>query len=437
MAAAELQRADAAPRTPAPLAAALDVGVSKTVCLAARRDPVLELHPGRPLRVLGVGVQTAPASASGVGADFEACARAIHVAVEEASFMAGAPITRVTAAYAGPGVGASIVRGSVKVRGGRVADRDVRAALDAASHAGAGARRVVLHVEPLRYQLDDAEPILDPYGQSGRNLAAEACVVTAPAEAVQALRACIRQAGFDVEDIIAAPHAIGVSALTAEERDEGALVVDLGAGALGVAVFAAEGLVHAETAAIGGVRLTRDLAAKLGTTFAAAERIKLAFGAVGGGFNPEEAISAPRLGPDGRLEAAATFKGVIAETLAPRLHEVLLSARARLAKAGFSGAAGPGRAVLVGGGALLPGAKEAAAEVLGVPVRVGRLFDLCGFEHGEAGPAFACAAGALRWRLDNPTLDDVDESFTPSLKGAAEALRSAAGNAARWLADNF
>ena len=37
----------------APLVASLDVGVSKTVCLASRRDPVLDMHPERPLRVLG------------------------------------------------------------------------------------------------------------------------------------------------------------------------------------------------------------------------------------------------------------------------------------------------------------------------------------------------------------------------------------------------
>ena len=39
-----------------PLVAALDVGVSKTVCLAARRDPVLDMHPDRPLR----GIPGAP-----------------------------------------------------------------------------------------------------------------------------------------------------------------------------------------------------------------------------------------------------------------------------------------------------------------------------------------------------------------------------------------
>src|SRR5690606_18500852 len=100
----QVQQPEAEPEALAPLVAALDVGVSKTVCLAARRDPVLEMHPERPLRVLGVGLQTAPAIASGKPADFEACARAIQVAIQEASAMAGAPIKRVVASYAGPGM---------------------------------------------------------------------------------------------------------------------------------------------------------------------------------------------------------------------------------------------------------------------------------------------------------------------------------------------
>ena len=41
------------------------------------------------MRVLGIGVQTAPAIASGTPADFEACARAIQVSIEEAAAMAG------------------------------------------------------------------------------------------------------------------------------------------------------------------------------------------------------------------------------------------------------------------------------------------------------------------------------------------------------------
>lgn len=421
----------------APLAAALDVGVSKTVCLASRRDPVLDLHPERPLRVLGVGHQTAPAIASGKAADFDACARAIAVAIGEAAYMAGAPIKRVVATYSGPGLSSRIVRGAARIRGGAVSGRDIEAAVNAAAQAAPTPQLSILHIEPLRYSIDEGPALADPHGLPGKMLALDACVVTAPTEALNALKACIRQAGADVEEIVAAPKVAALAALRPEEREAGALLVDLGAGSVGLGVYAGEGLVHVETVSAGGVRLTRDLARRLDTTFAAAERIKLAFGALSGACDPREAVQAPRLGPDGRLEASTTLRGVIADTLTPRLVETLLIARERLSRAGFSGANAPGRAVLVGGGALMPGLREVAAEALGMPVRIGRPFELCGFDHGEAGPGYAAAAGLLRWRLDTPTLDDVEEAFQPSLAQAASVMRNAAAGAWSWLKENF
>lgn len=425
-----------AARAPAPLVATLDIGVSKTVCLAARRDPVLDMHPGRPLRVSGIGVQTAPAIASGKAADFDACARAIRVAMDEAAYMAGAPVSRVVATYSGPGLASSIVRGGARVKNKIIAHRDIEAAIDAAMASLPTPQRSFLHVEPLRYFIDDGAPVEDPIGHAGRTLTVEACAVTAPTDALNALKACVRQAGAEVEDIIAGPKAAGLAALTREEREAGALVLDIGAGAIGMAVFAEEGLVHAETITIGGVRLTRDLAAKLRTSFAAAERVKLAFGAVGASCDPREAIQAPKLGPDGRLEASTTLRGVIADTLTPRLMEMLLLARQQLSRAGFVNGDGPRRAIIVGGGAMIPGLRELAVEALGMPVRIGRP-DLSGFDHGEAGPAYAAASGALRWRMDEPTLDDVDDHFQPTLAHLAIAMRDTVGGAWRWLRENF
>lgn len=425
-------------RTPAtPLVAALDVGVSKTVCLAARRDPVLDLHPERPLRVLGVGHQTAPAIASGKPADFDACARSIQVAVEEASAMAGAPIKRVVATYSGPGINAQIVRGAARVKGPLVSTRDVDNVLHAAMQAAPTPQRSFLHVEPLRYSIDDGAALDDPIGQAGKVLSVEACVVTAPTEALNALKACARQAGVEVDELIAGPKAAALSVLSEEEREQGALLLDLGAGAMGMAAFAGEGLVHCETISVGGVRLTRDLAMRLQTTFAAAERVKLHFGAIGEACDPREAVQAPKLGPDGRLEASTTLRGVIAATLTPRLYEMLLTARAHLNRAGFAGANGPQRAVLVGGGAMIPGVRDLAVEALGMPVRLGRPFELCGFDHGEAGPAYAAAAGMLRYRLDAPALEAVDDNFRPTLAQATAVMRNAVHGAWSWLRENF
>src|SRR5262249_55591984 len=166
------------------------------------------------LRVLGVGHQTAPAIASGKPADFDACARAIHVAIEEAASMAGLPIKRVVASYAGPGVTPQNVRGAVRVKGAGIAARDIDQVTIAAMAAAPTPKLSFLHVEPLRYFIDDGEAIADPLGYPGKMLALEACIVTAPTEALNALKSCVRQAGAEVEEVIAAPRAAAVAALT-------------------------------------------------------------------------------------------------------------------------------------------------------------------------------------------------------------------------------
>lgn len=427
---------DQPPRRAFPLVASIDVGVAKTVCLAARRDPVLELHPERPLRILGVGMQSAPAIASGKPADFDACARAIRVAIDQAERMAGEAITHITATYAGPGIRGQIVRGATRVRMPVITERETHAVLAAAVQSAPAPGRTILYAAPLRYFID-GEPTREALGKQGRMLGVEACLVTAPREAIEALCACIADAGVEVEDVVAAPYAAGLGALTREERRDGAVILDIGAGATGVAAFAAEGLVHAETIPLGGVRMTRDLAHRLETTFAAAERAKLVYGGISRNVDLRETVETPRLGPDGRLEAAMALRGAIVETLHPRFHEILLAARDRLAAAGLSGPQGPGRAVLIGGCALLPGARELAAEVLGMPVRIGQPFELCGFETGEASPAYAAAAGVLRWRLDHADLEPGAEPPDATLWDAAAAMRRAASQAWGWLQKNF
>jgi cell division protein FtsA len=108
-----------------------------------------------------------------------------------------------------------------------------------------------------------------------------------------------------------------------------------------------------------------------------------------------------------------------------------------LNRAGFGGSEGPQRAVIVGGGAMIPGIRELAAEALGMQVRLGRPLELCGFDHGEAGPAYAAAAGLLRHRLDNADLDIVDDSYQPSLAQVSASVRNAVHGMWNWLRENF
>ena len=149
---------------------------------------------------------------------------------------------RDRASYGGPGVFSQIVArldhcekfAHFRARSGSGFERSLAIGCPAPICA-------ILHVEPLRYFVDDGRGDADPVGNPRHMLGVEACIVPAPADAMKRCSACVRQAGAEIEDIIPGPSRPGFPGLTEEERDDGALLLDLGAGGVGISVFAAEG----------------------------------------------------------------------------------------------------------------------------------------------------------------------------------------------------
>jgi cell division protein FtsA len=258
---------------------------------------------------------------NGAPRDFDACVRAIRIAVDHAERMAGETITSVAVGFAGKGLSSRRVEASMALPAGPVAAKSVRAVMKAAL-ALAPAGRTLLHAIPLGYRVDGGPILADPRGQTGKSLSVALTLVTAPAASIAALTDCINEAGLQVARIIASPYAAGLAVLSPEECAMGAVALDFGASHVGVAAFQNGCLVLAENAPVGGADLTTDIAERLSASHAAAERIKV----LHGGFSvtpPQETpVEAPRIGPDGRLEAAMVSRGVIFEAMGPRLEEM-------------------------------------------------------------------------------------------------------------------
>lgn len=212
------------------------------------------------------------------------------------------------------------------------------------------------------------------------------------------------------------------------------MVIDFGAGVTSAAAFCDGGLIHVETLPMGGSRATSDLAQGLGTTFAAAERMKTLHGAVGlSEVGALEMIEAPRLGPDGRLEAHQCSRADIAQVLRPRIEEVLELMDGRLSKASASGRPLPRRIVLTGGSSQLPSLQELAEDVFRAPVRLARPANIKGLGETYSSPAFAAAAGLLRWEL----MGGPDPSRSSGDRAAMDDGSGLMKRVFGWVQENF
>ena len=353
----------------APVLAAIDIGAGKVACLIA----TAALDPEHPVDMIGVG-----SLAARRGDEPEARARLARVAIDRAMRTAGDVAPPFAAAYGGPDLVSVRATGAVRLKRGEVGPRDVTGAIAAARAEVALSGRRLLHAAPIQYSIDDGAPVIDPRGLAGATLTAEVCLTHAPADAVAALEAALETACARPAFLVAAPFAAGHGVLTAEEREAGAIVIDLGESGAGIAVFRHGGLIHAETVAGGGARLTLDLAARLNTSFAVAERAKLLHGGLTGDHEIADAVEVPVIGHDGRLEPGMALRGAFAEALTPRLEEIFTRIAARLAAVGED-VGGLGVA-LTGGVSQTPGLRTFAARALQRPVRIAQPAGFGGFD---------------------------------------------------------
>jgi cell division protein FtsA len=410
---------------------ALDIGAGKIACLIAAATPETEID--RPIDVAGIaGVPVR----HGAAADPESLCHLARVALDQALRMAGDVMPPFAAAYVGPDLQTTLASGAIRIKG-PVGPREVAGAIAAARASTPLAGRRILHCAPLRYSLDEGDGLIDPRGQTGEMLEAEICLVHAPKEAVAALERALTDAGAALAFIVAAPFAAGQGVLLPQEREAGAVVIDLGESGAGLAIFQHGGLQHAEHIPGGGARLTRDLAVRLNTTFPVAERAKLLHGALNGEGDASEALEVPVVGEDGRLEPGLVLRGAFAEALAPRLEEIFTRIAARLDDAGFGVGEGAFPVALTGGVSQTPGLRAIAARVLKRPVRIAAPLGFAGLDEGAGG--LAVAAGLVRCGLERAEAASPQKRVRPPAAPSLDttAVTRRVGGALTWLKENF
>jgi cell division protein FtsA len=368
----------------------IDVGSSKVAVLIGKRD-------GRGgLEVAGRGQAPNRGTRRGNIVNLEATVEALKAASEEAEVMAGVEISRAWVGIGGGDVRCVNARGMVSVarKDREITRADIDRALDAAQSAALPSDREILHAVPQEFVVDEQGGISDPLGMLGSRLEVQVHLVTGQTARSRTLLTCVNRAGIEVAEMVFEPLATAEAVLTPDEKDLGVLLLDVGSGTSGYALFEDGEVRHSSVVPIGAGHFTNDLAMVLRTPYAEAERIKLKEGCcLLSMVQDEEGISVPAVaGGPPRIVP----RREICEILQPRAEEMISLVREDLARAGWDGRL-RGGVVLTGGGAQLDGLLELAGQVFDSSVRYGVAHGLGGLVDVLAAPGWAGAAGLLRW----------------------------------------
>nr|WP_294556539.1 cell division protein FtsA [uncultured Rhodopila sp.] len=385
----------------------VDIGTTKIACLIGRVE-----SDGTP-RVLGFGWQKGRGVNGGDITDIDAAVKAIRTCVGQAEDMADVRLRSVTVNLSCGQPESRLFSVQWPVGGRAVTETDVRGVVNEGRGRAEVDGREPIHVLPLNFAVDATDHVADPRGLFCGVLNARLHVIDAAATSLHTLEACMARCELEIEDLVSAPLAAGLSSLVREERELGATVIDMGGGTTGMAVYADNQIMHTSHLAIGGLHVTKDLAIGLSTTLIHAERLKTLYGNVEASPDDDrELLPVPLVGEEDH-QLAKVPRSMVVNIIRPRIEETFEYIRDRLDSSGLGRAAG-NRVVLTGGACQLPGVREMAARMLGRQVRLGRPATLRGLPELASGPAFSTAAGLLAWAAgDGRTFHDMNLGGEP------------------------
>ena len=387
----------------------VDIGTTKIACLIGR------VESDGTLRVLGFGWQKGRGLNSGDITDLDAAEKAIRACVGQAEDMADVRLRSVTVNLTCGQPESRLFNVQWPVGGRAVTENDIRGVLNEGRARAEIDGREPIHVLPLNFAVDATDHVIDPRGLFCSTLNARLHVIDSAATALRTLEACISRCDLEIEDLVSAPLASGLSSLVAEERELGATIIDMGGGTTTMAVYADKQMMHTAQLPIGGLHVTKDLAIGLSTTLVHAERLKTLFGNVESSPDDDrEMLPVPLMGEEDH-QLAKVPRSMVVNIIRPRIEETFEYIKDRLDSSGMGRAAG-NRVVLTGGACQLPGVREMAARMLSRQVRLGRPATLRGLPELASGPAFSTAAGLLSWAAgDGRAFQDINLDGEPSV----------------------
>jgi len=228
---------------------------------------------------------------------------------------------------------------------------------------------------------------------SGIKLEVNVHIVTGAVTLLQNLRTCIERSDIAIQSLVLAQIADSSAVLSADEKELGVGLIDIGAGTTEVAVFERGSLWYTQIIPLGGDNFTNDIAVGLRAAIPDAEKIKKKYGcALPPTGEEQETIEVPVIGQNRKPRILS--RQLLAEIIQPRAEEIFRLVDNDIKRMGFEKSLNAGL-VLTGGTALLDGLEVVAEEIFDLPVRRGDPAGVGGLLDRVRTPDFATPVGLL------------------------------------------
>jgi len=368
----------------------LEIGTSK-ICVV-----VGEQNAEGAVNIIGLGQSLSSGVRKGEICDTEKVEQEVRAAIFEAEQMADVEIRSVYLGVTGGHIRGFSNRGVHPVVSAdrEISDDDVQDVIKNAKAINLPAENTVVHAVRQHFFVDGQDGVTNPVGMLGARLEVDMHVIHGHANRLQNAIRLVRATQLEVNGIVFNGIASALSLLTSEQKELGALVVDIGGGTTEFVVYSEGAIRHAGVLAVGGDHVSNDLAFGLKVSLSRAQKLKHEYGSA----LITEAAKGQTISITNELGLALKVVNLehLQRIMSLRLEELFEIIAHELEKAGLTDYLRAG-VFLCGGGSRVPAIEKLAERVFQMNVTHGHAGSMSGITTALDQPEFAAAIGLVKY----------------------------------------
>jgi cell division protein FtsA len=368
----------------------LEIGTSK-ICVV-----VGEARLDGTTKILGVGQAPSRGVRKGEIVDFETAMKCVLEALSDAETKSDVMIKGVYVGVTGAHIQSFNNRGCVILPDDHdeIDEQDIEDVKINAREVSIPAQNAFLHSIIQHYHVDGQDGVLNPIGMLGHKLEADFHIIHGVRTRIQNTIRCVKELPLEVEDVVFNPLASAQVVLGQQQKNMGALVIDMGGGTTDYILYVDGAVKQSGTLGIGGDHITNDISMGLRIPMARAEKLKIDEGSVIlGNCLPGETVV---LKDDSGFAGKEVERETLNTIIHLRVRETLELLRRTLEEESFINFIGEG-IFITGGCSLIRGIDNLAEETFEIPARIAHAQTMSGLTSAFQNPQFSTAIGLIKY----------------------------------------
>ncbi|MDR2386564.1 MAG: cell division protein FtsA [Deltaproteobacteria bacterium] len=379
---------------------ALDIGTTKVVCLVAEKSDDFGLN----IKAVGYAPSPSDGLSNGRIINMPKIVRAIEEAVEKASNYSGYDCLSAYIGIAGEHINGIKVHGSVGTNKTSVVNKnDIERVISQAVILNIPSNQQILSQIPMEFRLNGGERIINPINLRGEKLEVFVHVFTVETNCLNDLCQCVDEAGLAIDNVYLESVASAEAVLSNAEKQQGVLLLDIGGGTTGMAIYLNGVIHHVHEIAIGGDSLTCDLATALNISLESAECLKLTHGSCYEDVIPDDYII--EVSSLDNINSVDIGVMSVCQILRRGIENLFQLVNFELIRSGYDEHVR--NVVLTGGSSLLMGIRELGLDIFNKQIRVGYPMINGSVDEMLNSPIYSTAVGLILYSQNN--LSEFDE----------------------------